>query len=64
MLFSHLVQKTKGPKVDWSFASLKPQHMSGNLGQALSLINDNKRSVVDADHPTLYFIDDDMIRAP
>lgn len=38
--------------------------MSGNLGQALNLIKDNKRSSEDSEHPVIYFIDDDMIRAP
>ena len=38
--------------------------MSGTLSQALSFMKDNKNSMNDAARPTLYFIDDDMIRAP
>lgn len=58
VLYVQLIKKEGTLDKPWSFAIQRPQHMSGSLGQALNLIRNNKVSAVDAQHPTLVFIDD------
>jgi len=59
-IFYHKASDTN----DWSFARQRPMSLPGDLDYSLKLIKENHISSKDESKPTLYFLDDDLLRAP
>lgn len=61
-MFKHLVKKKDQKDEPWSFAKHIPMPASGTFELALTAIKNNPTSNEDKIRPSLYYMDDDIVR--